>query len=82
MLGVEACEAWIISRVRCSVTCVARDGVRKDHPVRDPQVLVDSSGEISGGAVAADAVLDPQRAVADGGNLFRWFVGLNLDQAV
>lgn len=40
MLGVEACEAWIISRVRCSLSC-RRRRARKDHPLHEIPAMVD-----------------------------------------
>jgi hypothetical protein len=39
-------------------------------------LAVQTSGEVAAGAVAADAVFDPQRAAADGGDRLRRVVSL------
>ncbi len=53
------------------------------HDVRRCWPAVDCAGETVAGAVAADAVHDPQRMEEMDYNLsFRWFVGLNADEEV
>ena len=56
------------------------------HDVCPGGPTVDCAGETVAGTVAADAVLDPQRAPVmeemDYNLLFRWFVGLNADDGV
>ena len=54
--------------------------------VLDDGPAVDSAGAVVAGLVAADALQHPQRAAAGGGvglqRLYRWFVGLSLDDPI